>query len=397
MKGSTSDMFYRRTLRPLLFSLDAEFAHERALEMLSAAGKLPFIASHQAFTNSRLRTTVAGIEFPNPVGLAAGCDKNARAIRVWPRFGFGFVETGTITAQPQTGNPRPRVFRIPEQQALVNRLGFNSEGSAVVASRLARLRRSGPLAAPLGINIGKTKIVSGDEATQEDYRTSYRRLEPYADFLVVNVSSPNTPGLREWQEKHKLRSLLCALMSEDSELLEASTRAAGTNSNHSSLAPPMETAISSQPATSRSMRKPIFLKISPDMADEDMDDVIEVALEVGIAGIIATNTTIGRGALAGSISETGGMSGRPLCERANEVMKYLYRNTKGRLVLLGVGGISSALDAYERIKSGASLVQFYTALVYQGPMLPRSINEGLLRLMERDGVKQIAELVGAGV
>ena len=398
MKGATPIMFYRHALRPLLFSLDPEFAHERALEMLSSAVKLPFAGSHQAFTHSKLRTTVAGIEFPNPVGLAAGCDKNARALPIWPRFGFGFVETGTITAQPQPGNPRPRVFRMPEHQALVNRLGFNSDGSTVVASRLARLRRARPLAVPLGINIGKTKIVTGEEATLDDYRTSCRRLEPFADFLVVNVSSPNTPGLREWQEKHKLRALLCALMAESAELQTASTSAGESNAKGLVASPPGETVANrDQTVAVSSIRKPLFLKISPDMANEDMDDVVEVALDVGIAGIIATNTTVGRGNLSSRINETGGMSGRPLRDRANEVMRYLYRNTKGRLTLVGVGGISSAQDAYERMLSGASLIQFYTALVYEGPTLPRTINEGLLKLMERDGVNNVADLVGAGV
>lgn len=359
----TFSMFYRSAVRPVLFTVDAEFAHERTLEILSAAGRLPFVSSHQAFTHVRLRTCVAGIDFPNPIGLAAGCDKNGRAIPVWPRFGFGFVEIGTVTAQPQSGNPRPRVFRVPQDHALVNRLGFNSEGATVVANRLALLRRGRRLPIPLGINIGKTKLVTGDEATLEDYRTSYRRLAPLADYMVVNVSSPNTPGLREWQEKAKLTALLGMLMAEEIEGVE---------------------------------RPPLFLKISPDMADSDLDDVLEVALEVGIAGVIATNTTIDRTGDAARVEGAGGMSGRPLRHRANEVLRYLYRQTKGALPLIGVGGIFTAEDAYERIQSGASLVQLYTALIYEGPFLPRALNEGLLKLMDRDGVKSVAELVGIG-
>lgn len=357
-------MFYRSALRPILFTVDAEFAHERTLEILSAAGRLPFISSHQAFTHARLRMCVAGIDFPNPIGLAAGCDKNGRAVPIWPRFGFGYVETGTVTAQPQSGNPRPRVFRVPEQQALVNRLGFNSEGATVVANRLALLRRGRPLPIPLGINIGKTKLVTGDDATLDDYRTSYRRLAPLADYMVVNVSSPNTPGLREWQEKARLGSLLEALTGEPLEGRE---------------------------------RPPLFLKISPDMPDGALDDVTEVALEVGIAGIIATNTTIDRPGTAARVTEAGGLSGRPLRDRANAVLQYLYRRTEGQLPLIGVGGIFTPEDAYERIRSGASLVQLYTALIYEGPFLPRALNEGLLKLMDRDGVKTIAELVGTGV
>ena len=274
------------------------------------------------------------------------------------------MEAGTITAQPQAGNPRPRVFRMPEQHALVNRLGFNSEGSAVVANRLARLRRGRPLPIPLGINIGKTKLVTGDDATLDDYRSSFRRLAPLADFMVVNVSSPNTPGLREWQEKSKLRSLLGMLMEEELE---------------------------------GRVRPPLFLEISPDMSDADLDDVLEVALELRISGVIATNTTIDRSGLPASFAEAGGMSGGPLRDRANDVLRFLYRRTRGCLPLIGVGGIFAPEDAYERLRSGATLVQLYTALIYEGPFLPRALNEGLLRLMDRDGVKCVADLVGAGV
>ena len=354
-------MFYRRALRPLLFSLDAEFAHERTLQILSAAGRLPFALSNRAFTHASLRSCVAGIEFPNPIGLAAGCDKNGTAIPMWPGFGFGFIEIGTVTAQPQPGNPRPRIFRLPHYQALINRLGFNSDGSSEVATRLALLRRGRPLPIPVGINIGKTKLVTGEEATLEDYRTSFRRLAALADYIVINVSSPNTPGLREWQEKAKLTTLLSMIMEEGRQ---------------ADAGPPM------------------FVKISPDMAEGDLDDVLEVALDLKISGIIATNTTVAGPGIESDPREAGGMSGRPLRDRANEVIRYIYRGTGGSIPLIGVGGIFSAEDAYERIRSGASLVQLYTALIYEGPLLPRSINLGLLKLMERDGVKSITELVG---
>jgi dihydroorotate dehydrogenase len=359
-------MFYRRALRTLLFMQDPETAHERTLELLAASNGVA-LRSSRPFTASRLKMTVAGITFPNPVGLAAGCDKNGKAVAVWPHFGFGFLEVGTVTAQAQAGNPKPRLFRVPEHGALVNRLGFNSEGSEIVAKRLAHLRRQKRrLPVPLGINIGKTKLVTGDEATLDDYRTSFRRLSRLADFVVVNVSSPNTPGLRQWQERDKLKILLGALMSESR-----------------SLAAKRETT-----------PVPLFVKISPDMADADMDDVAEVALELEIAGIIATNTTIEReGAVAG-VQQTGGLSGKPLRQRATEVVRTLYRRTEGRLPLIGVGGIFSAEDAYARIQAGASLVQLYTSLVYEGPFLPRHINQGLLRLMERDGVSHLSEVVG---
>ncbi len=396
-------MLYQRALRPLLFAVDAEFAHERTLQILAAAGRLPFVASHQAFSHTRLRTCVAGIEFPNPIGLAAGCDKNARAIPVWPRFGFGFVETGTVTAQPQPGNPKPRVFRVPELQALINRLGFNSDGSTVVGQRLSLLRRGRRLPVPLGINIGKTKLVTRDDAILDDYSLSYKRLAPLADFVVVNVSSPNTPGLREWLEKTRLRSLLNTLMAgsaqhrgtDPADMAASQSIDDMVNDRSASLAdsPDVHETCPSVSATRNA--PPIFLKISPDMTDAELDEVVDVALDVGIAGIIATNTTIGRSGSFDRISETGGMSGRPLRSRANDVIRYLFRVTRGRLPLIGVGGIFTPEDVYERIKSGASLVQLYTSLIYEGPFLPRTLNEGLLKLMERDGVKCVAELVGA--
>lgn len=359
-------MFYRRALRPMLFLQDPETAHERTLELLASTNAVA-LRTTRPFVSARLKMEVAGLEFPNPVGLAAGCDKNGKAVAVWPRFGFGFVEVGTVTAQAQSGNPKPRLFRIPEYGALVNRLGFNSEGSEAVAKRLAHLRRQKrALQVPLGINIGKTKLVTGEAETLEDYRTSFRRLSRLADFIVVNVSSPNTPGLRQWQEKEKLSTLLSMLRDEGDSL--ASKR-------------------SSKPV-------PIFLKISPDMSDPDMEDVAEVALELQIAGIIATNTTITREGEVAGVTQTGGLSGKPLRDRATEVLRFLYRRTEGRLPLIGVGGIFTAEDAYTRIQAGASLVQLYTALVYEGPFLPRHINQGLLRLMDRDGVRHLSEIVG---
>ncbi|HLK54921.1 MAG TPA: quinone-dependent dihydroorotate dehydrogenase [Chthonomonadaceae bacterium] len=357
-------MFYRRALRPILFRQDPEKAHERTIEMLATLDG--FSGAPHPFTHPKLQQELAGLEFPNPVGLAAGCDKNARAVMVWPRFGFGFVEVGTITAQPQPGNPRPRLFRVPEYDALVNRLGFNSEGSEVVAKRLSHLRqRARALSVPLAVNIGKTKLVTGDDAVLEDYRTGFRRLAPYADLIVVNVSSPNTPGLRQWQQKEKLTPLLAMLMEEASALSERSGK-----------------------------RLPLFVKISPDMADADMFDVAEVAQSLGLAGIIATNTTIAREGRVAGVTHEGGLSGKPLRERATEVIRLLFRHTEGRLPLIGVGGIFTAEDAYARIRAGASLVQLYSGMIYEGPYLARRINTGLIRLMERDGVQHLAEIIG---
>ncbi len=359
-------MIYRRAVRPVLFSQDAETAHERTIALLASASNLPLHAGRSPFTHTKLASSIAGLKFPNPVGLAAGCDKNARAVRAWPHFGFGFVEVGTVTAQPQPGNPKPRVFRLVEHAALLNRLGFNSEGAEIVAKRLANLRRQRPLSVPLAVNIGKTKLVTGDDAILDDYRTSYRRLSRFADFVIVNVSSPNTPGLRQWQEKEKLGVLLRTLMEEARSL-----------------------------AAKRGVAPiPLFVKISPDMTDADMADIVEVALEVGLAGIVATNTTIAREGAMAAVEQTGGVSGAPLRERATEVIRFLHRATEGKLPLIGVGGIASAEDAYARMRAGASLIQLYTAMVYEGPFLARHINAGLLRLMQRDGVAHISEIVG---
>jgi dihydroorotate dehydrogenase len=362
-------MIYKRALRPVLFQLDPETAHEKTLELLGLSHPAAMRYARRPFTHAKLQMEVAGLTFPNPVGLAAGCDKNARAVAVWPGFGFGFVEVGTVTAQPQPGNPKPRLFRLPEHGALINRLGFNSEGSEAVARRLSRLRMRGrPLPVPLGINIGKTKAVTGEEATLEDYRAGFRRLSKLADFVVVNVSSPNTPGLRQWQEKKRLSLLLHTLTEENRALAEKRNAA------------PV----------------PLFVKISPDMDDADRDDVAEVALELQLAGIIATNTTLAREGALAQYDQAGGLSGKPLKARATQALRALYRRTEGKIPLIGVGGIFSAEDAYERFQAGASLVQLYTGLIYEGPFLPRAINEGLLRRMERDGVRSLTEVIGTG-
>lgn len=357
-------MIYRRVLRPLLFAQDAERAHERTISLLAQMGNL--VRRSPPFTHPALRQEIAGIVFPNPVGLAAGCDKNALAVPIWPRLGFGFVEVGTVTAQPQPGNPKPRLFRLPEHKAILNRLGFNSDGADVVAYRLSLVQRGKGLPFPLGVNIGKTRHVQGEAATLDDYRASFRRLAPYASYIAVNVSSPNTPGLRQWQEKSRLRNLLTLLKEES----ECQTVARG----HRAV--------------------PLFVKVSPDMAPEDICDVAEAVLEQRIAGIIATNTTVAREGAFEGLREEGGLSGPPLRERAITTLKRLYRATGGQIPIIGVGGIDSAEEAYERIKAGASLVQIYTALIYEGPFLPLQINQGLLRLLERDGFKHIGEAIG---
>ena len=302
---------------------------------------------------------MAGVRFPTPVGLAAGFDKAARAPRAWPALGFGFVEFGTVTAQAQPGNPRPRVFRLPTDEALINRLGFNSPGADAMAERLAALRRGRPYPIPLAVNIGRSRAASNEQAV-DDYVYSFERLQPHADFIVANVSSPNTPGLRQLQMRDAIVPLLDALSERN--------RALGA--------------------------KPLFVKIAPDLADAELDDVV-AAIGDRAHGIVATNTPLRRDGLASPArDETGGLSGRPLHAQTVRIVGRLRRLTGGRLPIIGVGGIFTAEDAYAMIKAGSSLVEVYTGFVYGGPALPRAIARGLLTLLDRDGFKTIAEAIG---
>ncbi|HXG18266.1 MAG TPA: quinone-dependent dihydroorotate dehydrogenase [Methylomirabilota bacterium] len=356
-------------IRPLLFSLDPEEAHHlalKALQVLQAAGA----AALPPLSDPSLGQEFWGLRFPNPVGLAAGYDKNAVAPLAWPALGFGFVELGTITAKAQPGNPKPRIFRLPHDQALINRLGFNNEGAAAIAQRLARELPPGrPHPIPLGFNIGKSKVTPFDQAV-EDYIESCEKLFPFADYLVVNVSSPNTPDLRKLQETERLQRLLEALMTVNRHLTEQN----------------------------RTKLKPMLVKIAPDLSDEEVMEIARVAHAAGASGLIATNTTIARPAtLHTLIHEKGGLSGKPVAPRATAVLRLLFRTVEGQLPLIGVGGIFSAEDAYQRIRAGASLVQVYTGLIYEGPFLPRRIVRGLHRLVARDGFSHVREAIGKDV
>jgi dihydroorotate dehydrogenase len=293
------------------------------------------------------RVQALGLDFPNPIGLAAGFDKDAVAFEALGALGFGFVEVGTLTAQPQPGNPKPRLFRLPRDRALVNRMGFNNCGSARAVARLQRPRRT-----IVGVNIGKTKAVPDEQATA-DYVASARRVGPHADYLVVNVSSPNTPGLRDLQETAKLRPLLQAVREALNE-------------------------------ASPARRVPLLVKISPDLANEDVDAIADLALDLGLDGIIATNTTIRRDGLRSEGGEieacgAGGLSGPPLYERSKEVLSRLRARVGDRLVLISVGGIETAEQARERLQAGATLVQIYTAFIYEGPLLPSRLARGVSR------------------
>jgi dihydroorotate dehydrogenase len=310
-----------------------------------------------------LSTTVFGVHFPAPLGLAAGFDKNAAGVNAWGALGFGFAEIGTVTAQAQPGNPAPRLFRLPADHALINRMGFNNHGAAVAAGRLAA-RRSGGV--PIGANIGKTKVVEPEHAA-EDYALSAQLLGPLADFVVVNVSSPNTPGLRDLQAVESLRPLLRAVLDS--------------------------VAAGAEP-------KPVLVKIAPDLSDEDIDAVADLAVELGLAGIVATNTTIRRDGLATPAAEVaamgaGGLSGPPVADRSLEVLRRLYARVGDRLVLISVGGIENADQAYERILAGASLLQGYTGFIYGGPFWTRSGHRGSAARLRADGYRSLAEAVGA--
>ncbi|MGW4463645.1 quinone-dependent dihydroorotate dehydrogenase [Micromonospora sp. NBC_01796] len=330
-------MIFERVVRPALFRLgggDAETAHEWTLHRLAALSGRPaaLAALRSAYAVAAPRR-VFGLDFPNPVGLAAGMDKNGVALPAWPALGFGFVEVGTVTAHAQPGNPRPRLFRLPESTAVINRMGFNNEGAQALARRLA----AGPgLRVPLGISLGKSKVTPLDDAVG-DYVASYRALREHGDYFAVNVSSPNTPGLRALQDREHLDALLDALVGE----------------------------------------KPVLVKIAPDLTEPAIAELLRVCLDRGAAGVIATNTTLGRGGLAAADeprgTETGGLSGRPLTARAREVVSFVHRETGGALPVIGVGGIMDPDDANRLFDAGASLVQLYTGFIYRGPGLARAI------------------------
>ncbi len=370
-------MLYRRVARPLLFGVagrDPEAIHERMLGALALASRSPALAravgllgaveavgaargehgESGAATGKPQERVVFGLRFPNPVGLAAGFDKNGVAIPALAALGFGFIEIGTITRYPQPGNPRPRLFRLPADEALINRMGFNNQGAEAVALRLARLPRRALGGAPLGISLGKSKITPLDDAVA-DYLGSLELLYPFGDYFAVNISSPNTPGLRQLQERDRLDTLLAALTTRLREYAERDRRAAP---------------------------KPLLVKVAPDLDDAALDEVVEVCLERGASGLIAVNTTISREGLsertpAALREESGGLSGRPLRERAVEVVRLLAARGGGRLPVVGCGGVFTTDDARRLLDAGAALIQLYTGFIYEGPGIARRIARGL--------------------
>jgi dihydroorotate dehydrogenase len=303
--------------------------------------------------NPKLRQNLFGVEFSNPLGLAAGFDKNALALDWWHQLGFGFVECGTITHLPQPGNPKPRLFRLPEDEALINRMGFNNDGAVEVA---ARLDASKPRI-PVGINIGKSKVVELDAASQ-DYRASFECMHQFGDYFVVNVSSPNTKGLRDLQDRDRLGDILAELRACDSS-------------------------------------RPMFVKIAPDLDWNSIDAIVRLCQDEKLTGIVAVNTSLRRDGLASRVKEEGGLSGKPLKQRSNEVVRHLFRMCDKNMVIVGVGGITNGDDLFEKIAFGAHLGQIYTGWIYGGPqMVPESLDR-LLQLMDREGIASLAELRGS--
>jgi len=360
------------TLRPLLFKLDAETAHRMVSASARVAQRIApsLIASTFGFEHESLRQKVWGIDFPNPVGLAAGFDKNAHLIRFWEKIGFGFSEIGSVTARRSKGNPRPRAFRLPEDRALINRMGLNNDGAERIARRLARAVRPG--LRPLGVNLAKTHdpTILGEEAV-EDFRRSFSLVAPHASYVVLNVSCPNTKEGKTFEEPDALDQLLRVIFSERNKM--------GSD-------------------------VPVLVKLSPPCServifDSHVEEIVRLSLDHGVAGFVATNTAPDREGLCTpsemvSSIGSGGVSGAPLAGRSLRMIRYLFRKTEGQVPIIGVGGIASPEGAYERIRAGASLIEVYTGLIYEGPGLVKRIKEGLVALLERDGYANVSEAVG---
>jgi dihydroorotate dehydrogenase len=361
-------MLYRSLLRPLLFSLPPETAHQLALKSLAIAPNLTGSLLGERFKRNpfgKLRRF--GLTFSNPVGLAAGFDKDGIALESLAALGFGHIEAGTVTFHPQPGNPHPRLFRLPVDRALINRAGFNNQGAAAFARRVAN-HTPGFV---LGVSIGKSKITPLESAI-DDYLQSFELVYSVADYIAVNISSPNTPRLRELQQARQLDSLLQALQKRNQELATEQ---------------------------SRDTEMPILVKLSPDLTDEELQDIVGVAERNGVSGLIATNTTLSRNGLqTGSAAVTtlgdGGLSGSPLRERSTRVIASLYKMTRGLMPLIGAGGIFTAEDAWEKISAGASLIQIYTGFIYEGPSIARNLNDGLRRIISNEGFVSLDEAVG---
>jgi dihydroorotate dehydrogenase len=376
---------YRTLLRPVLFRQDSEAIHNFTVKSLGRISRNSLLcdALGSFLEAPELPVKLWGLAFPNPVGLAAGMDKEAEALPAWRALGFGFTELGAVTWHPQPGNPLPRVFRAIPDEALINRMGFNNPGAETFAARLAEWRQKGRWPAhPIGVNLGKSKITPLGQAAQ-DYASSLKVLWPYLDFFVVNVSSPNTPNLRQLQDKVALDEILSAMQEVNRTFATASS--------------PLSNDTHARPGGGL---KPILVKIAPDLSWEAIDEILELVQPRGIAGIVATNTTITRPettapSLQRTYSEAGGLSGRPLRARSTEVIRHVHQTTGGTVPIIGVGGIFTAADAWEKVTAGASLVQIYTGLVYEGPGVARGIVRGLQARLAEGGLSGLDQAVGS--
>jgi dihydroorotate dehydrogenase len=354
--------FYHSTVRPLLFKLDAEKVHEygiNALRIGLASTQVQIFTAKRFDVESSGKLPRFGLRFKNPLGIAAGFDKNGVVVNQLAALGFGFVEVGTVTYEPQKGNEKPRLFRLPKDHALINRLGFNNEGARKIAERLTNLDRK----CVVGVNIGKNKDVPNEEAT-ENYLKSLDLVHAVADYIAVNISSPNTPNLRELQKSENLEDLLGALQNRNREL----------------------------------GAKPLLVKIAPDLTEAEIEMIVDTCLRLEVSGIIATNTTVSRDGLKTANAAEfgpGGLSGKPLVGRSNEVIRSIYRYSKGKIPIIGVGGIFSGKDAFEKIAAGACLLQAYTGFVYHGPSFAQEINAALTALIKERGFANIDEAIGS--
>ncbi|MFD1397431.1 quinone-dependent dihydroorotate dehydrogenase [Kroppenstedtia eburnea] len=353
-------------IRNLLFRMDPEQAHEWAIRGLRTAQHLPgllwVLERKMAVRDPRLTVQCNQLQFPNPVGLAAGFDKNADVYPALAALGFGSVEVGTLTPKPQPGNPRPRLYRLPEDEAVINRMGFNNRGIIRASTSLATLPRP---VIPIGINLGKNRKTPGEEAAG-DYRTGLRALYRHGDYFVINISSPNTQGLRDLQQADSLAKLLSILIEEREELRDETGEI-----------------------------RPLFVKLAPDLSRDALSEAVRIGLEQGIDGLIAVNTTLAREELKSPHrTEAGGLSGRPLHHRSIQWIRQIHRVSEGKVPIIGVGGIFDGKDAYRTIRAGASLVQVYTGMIYRGPSIARAINLELLQLLEQDGLSSITDAVG---
>ncbi len=358
--------WYEQLVRPLLFQLEPELAHRLAIATVKLVANSPtlrgWLSSRFQVIDPLLAQHLWGLSFPNPLGLSAGFDKNAEGLGAWQYLGFGFAEVGTITAYAQGGSPQPRLFRLVVDEAILNRMGFNNWGAEAIAHHMENYYKHSAVSIPIGINIGKSQITPLEQAV-EDYLASFQRLQNLGDYFVINVSSPNTAGLRSLQAEAQLTGIIRAVQKV----------------NHTG--------------------KPLLVKIAPDLSFAEIDQVLGVCLGQGISGIIATNTTISREGLSTTKyhHEAGGISGQPLQQRSTEIVRYIYQTTHGKLPIVGVGGINSVESAWQKISAGASLLQVYTGLVYHGWGLTRRILEGLAQKMRSLGLQNIREVVGCGI